>query len=115
MIQLSDYATHPSKEVDKEDIKKATKEQVEQLGDLQKLLRAEGKHSILVVFQGMDASGKDGAVYKVFRDCGHNGVSTYSFKKPTALEMRHDFLWRVHQQVPPALPWGGLPRHREVR
>lgn len=100
MIALKDYSTRPPESAHKGDIKEKTKEYVERLGELQKLLRAERKHSILVVFQGMDGSGKDGAVYKVFRDCGHNDVRTYSFKKPTAEEFDHDFLWRVHKQVP---------------
>ncbi|MEM0995052.1 MAG: PPK2 family polyphosphate kinase, partial [Bacteroidota bacterium] len=46
------------------------------------------------------ASGKDGAVYKVFRDCSHNDVSTYGFKKPSKEELAHDFLWRIHKKVP---------------
>ncbi len=100
MIQLKDYKTAPPNEFNKDDLKEATKDYVEELGKLQRLLRAESRHAVLVILQGMDASGKDGTVYKVFRDCGHNGVSTYSFKKPTQLEFAHDFLWRVHQQVP---------------
>lgn len=100
MIQLSKVSTSPPESAKKNELKEETKNYVEQIGALQKLLRAEGKHSVLVILQGMDASGKDGAVYKVFRDCLHNGVSTYSFKKPTDEEFAHDFLWRVHQQVP---------------
>jgi PPK2 family polyphosphate:nucleotide phosphotransferase len=61
---------------------------------------AEEKHSLLVVFQGMDASGKDGATRKVFRYCSPAGVSAYAFKKPTEVEFDHDFLWRVHKLAP---------------
>ena len=100
MIKLKDYSTTAPASVDKSDIKKITKAYVERIGELQKTLRAESKHSLLVIFQGMDASGKDGAVYKVFRDCSHNGVRTQSFGKPTEEEFAHDFLWRIHQQVP---------------
>lgn len=100
MIKLKDISTKPPKDADKGDLKKQTKDYVERLGELQRLLRAERKHSILVIFQGMDASGKDGAVYKVFRDCSHNDVMTYSFKKPTEEEFAHDFLWRVHKLTP---------------
>ncbi len=100
MIELNNYATAPPADADKDEIKDRTEEYVERLGDLQQLLRAERKHSVLVVFQGMDASGKNGAVYKVFRDCSHNDVRTYSFKKPTDEEFAHDFLWRVHKQTP---------------
>ncbi|MEM8526320.1 MAG: PPK2 family polyphosphate kinase [Bacteroidota bacterium] len=100
MIKLKDISTKPPKNADKSDLKDQTKDYVERLGELQTLLRAERKHSLLVILQGMDASGKDGAVYKVFRDCSHNDVMTYSFKKPTEEEFAHDFLWRVHRLVP---------------
>ncbi|MEN0051645.1 MAG: PPK2 family polyphosphate kinase [Bacteroidota bacterium] len=100
MIKLKDISTKPPKNVDKSDLKKQTKDYVERLGELQRLLRAERKHSVLVILQGMDASGKDGAVYKVFRDCSHNDVMTYGFKKPTEEEFAHDFLWRVHKLTP---------------
>ncbi|MEM9992269.1 MAG: PPK2 family polyphosphate kinase [Bacteroidota bacterium] len=100
MIQLSDYKTTPPKSVDKATIKETTQQYIGRIGILQKVLRAESKHAVLVVLQGMDASGKDGAVYKIFRACSHNGVQTYSFGKPTEREMAHDFLWRVHQRVP---------------
>ncbi|NUQ22841.1 MAG: polyphosphate kinase [Saprospiraceae bacterium] len=100
MINLSAISTLPPSSVDKDDIEKATDDYVERLGDLQKVLRAEQKHAVLVVFQGMDGSGKDGAVKKVFKDCHPDGISTYSFKKPTDEEFAHDFLWRVHKQAP---------------
>jgi len=100
MIKLSDYSTRPPKEVDKKAIKQKTEKFAERLGELHQLLLAEGKHSVLVIFQGMDASGKDGAVKKVFRDCTHNNINVYSFKKPTEEEFAHDFLWRVHKKVP---------------
>ena len=83
----------------KEYIKKRDKISKE-IGDLQHLMYAEEKHSLLVVFQGMDASGKDGATRKVFRYCSPAGVHAYAFKKPTEVEFDHDFLWRVHKLVP---------------
>ena len=70
------------------------------LGELQHLLYAEGKRSLLVVFQGMDASGKDGATKKVFRYCSPSGVWAKAFKKPSDEEFAHDFLWRIHKVVP---------------
>lgn len=84
----------------KEDIKKKTDEISRKLADLQHILYAEKKRGILVVFQGMDASGKDGATRKVFRYCSPTGINAYPFKKPNEVEMRHDFLWRVHKLVP---------------
>lgn len=100
MIKLSEVSAMPPKGVDKDDIKDKTEKLVERLGDLQKVLRAEQKHAVLVVFQGMDGSGKDGAVKNVFKECHPDGIDTYSFKKPTDEEFAHDFLWRVHKQVP---------------
>jgi PPK2 family polyphosphate:nucleotide phosphotransferase len=61
---------------------------------------AEGKHSLLVVFQGMDGSGKDGAVNNVFAKCNLSGVTVTGYKKPTEEEFAHDFLWRIHKHAP---------------
>lgn len=71
-----------------------------ELGDLQELLYAAGSHALLVVLQGMDTSGKDGALRNVFREMNPQGVRAVPFKAPTPLELGHDFLWRVHQEVP---------------
>ncbi|HMQ84851.1 MAG TPA: polyphosphate kinase [Saprospiraceae bacterium] len=90
----------PPPAVDEETIKEQTEQWVEAIGDLQEILYAQKKYSLLVIFQGMDGSGKDGAVKKVFKECHPNGLSVYSFKKPTEQEFAHDFLWRVHQRVP---------------
>lgn len=100
MIKLKDYSTKPPKNADKAELKNQTKRYAKRIGELKNLLVAEGKHSLLIVFQGMDASGKDGAVKNAFEYCTHNDISVHSFKKPTEEEMRHDFLWRVHRQVP---------------
>ena len=80
MIKLSEISTRPPENVDKGDLKKETKKLIDRLGELHYLLMAEQKHSVLVVFQGMDASGKDGAVRNVFKDCHPNGLFTQSFK-----------------------------------
>lgn len=67
----------------------------------QRALHAEGTRALLVVLQGRDASGKDGTLRKVFGPLDPLGVAATSFKVPTELELRHDFLWRVHGAVPP--------------
>src|SRR5450432_2254367 len=72
------------------------------LGDLQELLYAEHKHKILIVLQGMDTSGKDGTVRHVMAGFNPAGVNIVSFKKPTQIELDHDYLWRVHAQAPAA-------------
>ena len=100
MMQLKDYSTKPPQEAVKKKYKKEMKGILEELADLQYLMNAEGKHSILVVLQGMDASGKDGITKKVFGVCMPSGISVKSFKKPTDEEFAHDFLWRVHKEVP---------------
>ena len=80
-------------------------ENVERLGaridQLQDVLYAEGKRAVLVVLQGRDTSGKDGTIRKVFGPLDPLGIAISSFKAPTPVELAHDFLWRVHQAVPP--------------
>lgn len=99
-ITLADISTRAPKKADKSEIEKETEKYCDLVGDLQHTLYAEKKQSLLVILQGMDASGKDGTTQKVFSDCTPGAVHVYSFKKPTELELSHDFLWRVHQQVP---------------
>jgi PPK2 family polyphosphate:nucleotide phosphotransferase len=72
----------------------------EALEELQELLYAEGKHQVLIVLQGMDTSGKDGTIRHVFEGVNPQGVRVASFKKPTPIELDHDYLWRVHQHTP---------------
>jgi PPK2 family polyphosphate:nucleotide phosphotransferase len=99
-IKLSLIDTRAPKKVSKEGLKKETQKLKFKLEELQNLMYAEGKHSLLVVLQGMDASGKDGVVKNVFVAVNPMGCRVIPFKKPTELELKHDFLWRVHQQVP---------------
>jgi PPK2 family polyphosphate:nucleotide phosphotransferase len=72
----------------------------EELDELQELLYAAGQHALLVVLQGMDTSGKDGAIRHVFRYVDPQGCRVQGFKVPTELELRHDFLWRIHAATP---------------
>jgi len=100
MIELDKISTKPPAGLTKSGLKKERNDLLDELESLQNLLVAESKHSLLVVLQGMDASGKDGLVRKVFREVSPAGVRVHSFKKPTDLEFAHDFLWRVHKQAP---------------
>jgi PPK2 family polyphosphate:nucleotide phosphotransferase len=70
------------------------------LDELQELFYADGRHRLLVVLQGTDTAGKGGAIKRVFRGMNPSGVRVTSFKAPTAPELAHDFLWRVHPHVP---------------
>jgi len=99
-IILKEISTRAGKEFDKSDTKDKTLKILEELDELQNLLFAENKHSILVVIQGMDASGKDGVVRNVFTSMNPQGVSVKSFKAPTPEELSHDFLWRIHSHAP---------------
>jgi PPK2 family polyphosphate:nucleotide phosphotransferase len=99
-VKLGSIDTRAPKKLQKETVKKETQKLKYKLEELQNLLYAEGKHALLVILQGMDASGKDGVVKNVFEPVNPMGCRVYSFKKPTELEMAHDFLWRIHHQVP---------------
>jgi len=73
---------------------------IDQLDKLQYLLYAEHKRALLIVLQGIDAAGKDGTIRHVMTGCNPQGCHVTSFKKPSAEEMEHDFLWRIHEAVP---------------
>jgi PPK2 family polyphosphate:nucleotide phosphotransferase len=99
-INLSKISTRAPKTLNKEKTKAITARLLEELDELQNLLFAESKHAVLVVIQGMDGSGKDGTVRNVFGKLNPQGVMVKSFKAPTAEELSHDFLWRVHNNTP---------------
>lgn len=101
-LTLNDRAAErPASMPDDDVLKEKTRDLLEQLADLQAKLFADGRHSLLIVLQGRDASGKDGVVRKVFGACNPAGCQVTSFRTPTPVELSHDFLWRVHQAVPP--------------
>ncbi len=81
-------------------LERATEKQVKRISDQQRVLYADGRYALLIVLQGRDASGKDGTIRKVFTAVNPQGCAVASFKVPTEPEQRHDFLWRVHAQVP---------------
>src|SRR5437867_11333039 len=80
---------------------------VRRMADLQHLLFANAGHALLIVLQGMDASGKDGTIRHVMSGLNPLGCRAISFKAPTPEERAHDFLWRVHREVPPP-GWVGI-------
>ena len=97
---LSKIDTRAPKGFEKDATKEETEKIVEELNELQNLLYAEGNHAILIILQGLDASGKDGTIRKVFGRMNPQGVDVVSFKVPTEEEMSHDFLWRIHKHTP---------------
>ena len=85
---------------DKEETNAKSDKLAGKLTDLQELLFAEHKHKLLVILQGMDTSGKDGTVRHVMSGVSPQSVRAVSFKKPSEIELEHDFLWRIHRHVP---------------
>ncbi|MBS9773550.1 MAG: polyphosphate kinase 2 family protein [Tenacibaculum sp.] len=96
-INLNDIETKESFENAKKRLKKLRKE----ISKLQDTMYAEGKYSILICLQGMDTAGKDSLIREVFKDVNARGVIVHSFKVPTELELKHDFMWRHYLALPP--------------
>ena len=99
-ISLGNQATVPAKEMTSKELEKELKSVRKKLGKLQDTIYAHGKYSVLICLQGMDTSGKDSLIREVFKDFNARGVEVYSFKVPTELELKHDFLWRHYIALP---------------
>lgn len=99
-IRLKDFDPSFCNGMDKEDACKKTARLFKRIGEFQELLYANAKHALLILLQGMDASGKDGTIKRVLECVNPAGVETAAFKQPSAEERAHDFLWRVHKAVP---------------
>ena len=113
-IDTKDFRVQPGKEVDlskwptivdpyyksKRRYKEILLEHMEKLSSLQQLLYASDDRALLVVFQGMDSAGKDGAIRHVMSGVNPEGCAVYSFKQPSAEELQHDFLWRTTCRLP---------------
>ncbi len=99
-MNLNDYATTPPSDFNINTAKDERKKLQKHLRDLQIMMRAQEEHSLLIILQGMDASGKDGAVKNVFKYVSASDVQVKSFKAPSKEELAHDFLWRIHQHTP---------------
>ena len=99
-IKLNEIDTRAPRSFDKEKTKEKLAAILEELDELQNLLYAENKHALLVIIQGMDASGKDGVIRNVLGNMNPQGVTVKSYKAPTPEEASHDFLWRIHHYAP---------------
>ncbi|WP_306521123.1 PPK2 family polyphosphate kinase [Gemmatimonas sp.] len=86
---------------DKRVLEQATADLLVRLADLQDAFHADGRRALLLILQGRDASGKDGVIKTVYGAFNPTGVQVAAFGPPTPLELRHDFLWRIHQVIPP--------------
>ena len=101
-IDLSqwDPADHSAFDGGKKAGRAATRKLNQRLEALQEVLYAENKHKVLIVLQAMDTGGKDGTIRHVFDGVNPQGVKVASFKRPTAEELAHDYLWRIHRHTP---------------
>lgn len=99
-IKLRDFDPEYDAGLDKETGEEKLKKLSAELTRLQELLYAAGQHSVLIVLQGRDTSGKDGTIKTVMGPLNSLGCQVASFKVPTAEELAHDFLWRIHQKTP---------------
>lgn len=99
-LDLREIPTREDGGISKKDGKKALKQLSKRLVDLQELLYARKERGLLVIFQAMDAGGKDSTTRHVFRKLDPAGVRVKSFKQPSQRERRHDFLWRIHMHTP---------------
>jgi PPK2 family polyphosphate:nucleotide phosphotransferase len=113
-IHPRDYRVRPNDKVDlgkwptrvqpayrsKEEYQSMLGEHISQLSSHQELLYASGAHAILLIFQAMDAAGKDGAIKHVMSGVNPQGCQVFSFKHPSAVELQHDFLWRTTRDLP---------------
>jgi len=99
-LRLDDHATDDDAGFDKDAAAETTAALGERLAELQTKLYAQGTHRVLVVIQAMDTGGKDGLIKSLLLPVNPQGVRIAAFKAPTEIELGHDFLWRVHRQVP---------------
>jgi PPK2 family polyphosphate:nucleotide phosphotransferase len=99
-IKISDLPSDINMNASKEEVEKELRRVRIKLGKLQDTLYAHGKYAVLVCFQGMDTAGKDSLIREVFKDFNARGVVVHSFKVPTDLERKHDYLWRHYVALP---------------
>ena len=101
-INLNKISSVAPKSLNKEKIMAETAEMIKKIQAYQYKMFAEGKRSLLIVLQGLDAAGKDGVVRHIFSGMNPLGTKATSFRVPTKEEMSHDFLWRIHKETPAA-------------
>ncbi len=99
-IKLSNCPTRDDLGASKKELKKYLETTREMLGEFQDTLYAHGKYSVLVCLQGTDTAGKDSLIREVFKDFNARGVVVHSFKVPTELELKHDYIWRHYIALP---------------
>lgn len=99
-VKISDLPTRLNVDSSEEELEEQLEKTRQKLGELQDTLYAHGKYAVLVCLQGMDTAGKDSLIREVFKDFNARGVVVHSFKVPTDLERKHDYLWRHYIALP---------------
>ena len=99
-IKIKDLPTTVDLKSNKKELKAALRDVSKDLADIQNAMYAHGKYSVLFCIQGMDTAGKDSLIREVFKDFNVRGIVAHSFKKPTDLELKHDYLWRHYLALP---------------
>ncbi len=99
-FSISNLLTLPKVDINEKKLKKNLRKTVEEIDDLQRMLYAQDKYSVLLIFQAMDAAGKDSTIRAVTRGLNPAGFQVFSFKQPSKLELDHDFLWRSAIALP---------------
>lgn len=97
---VSEFDTHFTGDLTKQEAGALLAEDIEKLSALQGKLYAQDRYSVLVIFQAMDAAGKDGTIKHVMSGINPQGCQVYSFKQPSAEELDHDYLWRINRCLP---------------
>lgn len=99
-VKLANLNTREDLGADEEALEKRLAETRRKLGKLQDVMYAHGKYAVLICLQGMDTAGKDSLIREVFKEFNMRGVVVHSFKAPTSLELKQDYLWRHYVRLP---------------
>ena len=100
-IRIKDFSADYSEGFkDRSEVKKQLKKNLEKMSELQNILYAHDKYSLLIILQAMDAGGKDGTIRTVMSGVNPQGCQVFNFKKPSDEELDHDYLWRIHKSIP---------------
>lgn len=100
-VKLKDYdSSYVDEHANRDEAEQELLRLSDELSELQELMAAAQQHSLLIVLQGMDTSGKDGTIRHVLSHVNPQGCAVHSFKAPTSEELAHDFLWRIHKATP---------------
>ncbi|MBC2845625.1 PPK2 family polyphosphate kinase [Winogradskyella flava] len=99
-VKIQDLPTTFDVGAEKKQIKEAMRDVSKDLAEIQNAMYAHGKYSVLFCIQGMDTAGKDSLIREVFKEFNVRGIVAHSFKKPTELELKHDYLWRHYIALP---------------